>query len=66
MPVRLGEGAAKSADGQVVAPRQRRHVGKAQLLERAARLIEQMEKSGLVSPMNATGGREVLAPVREE
>jgi S-DNA-T family DNA segregation ATPase FtsK/SpoIIIE len=33
---------------------------------RAARLIEQMEKSGLVSPMNATGGREVLAPVREE
>ncbi len=33
---------------------------------RAARLIEQMERSGLVSPMNATGGREVLAPVREE
>ncbi|MBL8468397.1 DNA translocase FtsK [Methyloversatilis discipulorum] len=33
---------------------------------RAARLIEQMERSGLVSPMNATGGREVLAPAREE
>ncbi len=33
---------------------------------RAARLIEQMERSGLVSAMNATGGREVLAPAREE
>jgi DNA segregation ATPase FtsK/SpoIIIE, S-DNA-T family len=32
---------------------------------RAARLIEQMEKSGLVSPASATGAREVLAPARE-
>ncbi len=32
---------------------------------RAARLIEQMEQSGLVSAANATGGREVLAPPRE-
>ncbi|MRR50400.1 MAG: DNA translocase FtsK, partial [Rhodocyclaceae bacterium] len=29
---------------------------------RAARLIEQMERSGLVSPMNAAGNREVLVP----
>ena len=29
---------------------------------RAARLIEQMEKAGLVSPMNGAGGREVLVP----
>ncbi|MDP5239978.1 DNA translocase FtsK 4TM domain-containing protein [Uliginosibacterium sp. 31-16] len=33
---------------------------------RAARLIEQMEKSGLVSAANATGSREVLAPAREQ
>ncbi|HNH35857.1 MAG TPA: DNA translocase FtsK 4TM domain-containing protein [Rhodocyclaceae bacterium] len=29
---------------------------------RAARMIEAMEKAGLVSAMNAAGGREVLAP----
>jgi len=29
---------------------------------RAARLIEQMERSGLVSPMQSNGNREVLAP----
>ena len=29
---------------------------------RAARLIEAMERAGLVSPMNAAGGREVLVP----
>jgi S-DNA-T family DNA segregation ATPase FtsK/SpoIIIE len=29
---------------------------------RSARLIEQMERSGLVSPMQANGNREVLAP----
>jgi len=29
---------------------------------RAARLIEQMEKSGLVSPMQSNGNREVLVP----
>jgi S-DNA-T family DNA segregation ATPase FtsK/SpoIIIE len=29
---------------------------------RAARLIEQMERSGLVSPMQANGNREVLVP----
>jgi len=29
---------------------------------RAARLIEAMERAGLVSPMQANGNREVLAP----
>ena len=29
---------------------------------RAARLIEQMERSGLVSAMGSNGNREVLAP----
>jgi len=29
---------------------------------RAARLIEAMERAGLVSAMNAAGGREVLVP----
>ncbi|MBI4985336.1 MAG: DNA translocase FtsK 4TM domain-containing protein [Rhodocyclales bacterium] len=33
---------------------------------RAARMIEAMEKAGLVSPMNAAGNREVLAPERAE
>ncbi|OHC63886.1 MAG: cell division protein FtsK [Rhodocyclales bacterium RIFCSPLOWO2_02_FULL_63_24] len=33
---------------------------------RAARLIEAMEKAGLVSPMNGAGGREVIAPNRSE
>ena len=33
---------------------------------RAARLIEQMEKAGLVSPMQNNGNREVLAPARSE
>jgi S-DNA-T family DNA segregation ATPase FtsK/SpoIIIE len=33
---------------------------------RAARLIEQMERSGLVSPMNGAGNREVLVPERSE
>ena len=33
---------------------------------RAARLIEQMERSGLVSTMGANGNREVLAPPRED
>jgi S-DNA-T family DNA segregation ATPase FtsK/SpoIIIE len=33
---------------------------------RAARLIEQMERAGLVSSMNGAGGREVLAPDRSE
>ena len=27
---------------------------------RAARLIEQMEEAGLISPMNSNGGREIL------
>jgi len=31
---------------------------------RAARLIEQMERSGLVSPMQSNGNREVLAPAQ--
>ena len=33
---------------------------------RAARLIEQMERAGLVSAMGSNGNREVLAPTREE
>jgi S-DNA-T family DNA segregation ATPase FtsK/SpoIIIE len=33
---------------------------------RAARMIEAMEKAGLVSAANATGNREVLAPDRSE
>ena len=33
---------------------------------RAARLIEQMEKSGLVSAMGGSGNREVLSPNRNE
>ncbi len=33
---------------------------------RAARLIEQMERSGLVSAMNGAGSREVLVPERSE
>ncbi len=32
---------------------------------RAARLIEEMENAGLVSPMQSNGNREVLAPNRE-
>jgi S-DNA-T family DNA segregation ATPase FtsK/SpoIIIE len=32
---------------------------------RAARLIEQMERSGLVSAMQTNGNREVLVPQRE-
>ena len=32
---------------------------------RAARLIEAMEKAGIVSPMQSNGNREVLAPARE-
>ncbi len=33
---------------------------------RAARLIEQMEQAGLVSPMQSNGNREVLVPARQE
>ena len=33
---------------------------------RAARLIEQMEKAGMVSAASATGSREVLVPAREQ
>ena len=33
---------------------------------RAARLIEEMERSGLVSTMQSNGNREVLAPKRDE
>ena len=33
---------------------------------RAARLIEQMERAGLVSSMNGAGSREVLVPERSE
>jgi len=29
---------------------------------RAARLIEQMEESGIVSPMSSNGAREILTP----
>jgi DNA segregation ATPase FtsK/SpoIIIE, S-DNA-T family len=33
---------------------------------RAARLVEQMEASGLVSPMESNGNRTVLVPARQE
>ncbi|PWF25171.1 DNA translocase FtsK [Corticimicrobacter populi] len=33
---------------------------------RAARLLEQMEQSGVVSPMQSNGNREILAPMHEE
>jgi len=33
---------------------------------RAARLVEQMEAAGLVSPMQSNGNREVIAPARTE
>jgi S-DNA-T family DNA segregation ATPase FtsK/SpoIIIE len=33
---------------------------------RAARMIEAMERAGLVSPMNGAGGREVLVPEQSE
>ena len=33
---------------------------------RAARLIEQMERAGLVSPMQTNGNREVLVPAPKE
>ena len=33
---------------------------------RAARLIEDMERAGLVSPMASNGNREILAPSRPE
>jgi len=33
---------------------------------RAARLLEQMEKSGLVSAMASNGNREILVPKRDE
>ena len=33
---------------------------------RAARLLEAMEKAGLVSPMQSNGNRDILAPVRAE
>jgi len=32
---------------------------------RAARLLEQMENSGLVSSMSSNGNREILTPARE-
>ena len=32
---------------------------------RAARLIEQMERAGLVSPMGSNGNREVIVPAKE-
>ncbi|MFQ6747567.1 DNA translocase FtsK 4TM domain-containing protein, partial [Bordetella pertussis] len=33
---------------------------------RAARLLEQMEQAGMVSPMQSNGNREILVPAREE
>jgi S-DNA-T family DNA segregation ATPase FtsK/SpoIIIE len=33
---------------------------------RAARLVEQMEKAGVVTPMQSNGNREVIAPARVE
>ena len=36
------------------------------LLARAARLVEDMEKAGLVSAMSGSGQREILVPARAE
>jgi S-DNA-T family DNA segregation ATPase FtsK/SpoIIIE len=33
---------------------------------RAARLVEEMEKAGLVSAMSSSGQREILVPARTE
>ena len=33
---------------------------------RAARLVEQMERAGIVSAMQSNGNREVIAPTRAE
>ncbi|MDT9166052.1 DNA translocase FtsK, partial [Escherichia coli] len=33
---------------------------------RAARLLEQMEKAGLVSGMTSNGNRDILVPARDE
>jgi S-DNA-T family DNA segregation ATPase FtsK/SpoIIIE len=33
---------------------------------RAARLLEQMEKSGLVTAMSTNGNREIVLPKRDE
>ena len=33
---------------------------------RAARLVEQMERAGVVTPMQSNGNREVIAPTRQE
>jgi S-DNA-T family DNA segregation ATPase FtsK/SpoIIIE len=33
---------------------------------RAARLLEQMEKTGLVTPMGHNGAREIIAPKRDD
>jgi S-DNA-T family DNA segregation ATPase FtsK/SpoIIIE len=33
---------------------------------RAARLVEQMENAGIVSPMQSNGNREVIAPARQD
>jgi S-DNA-T family DNA segregation ATPase FtsK/SpoIIIE len=33
---------------------------------RAARLLEQMERSGIVSPMASNGNRDILVPKRDE
>jgi len=33
---------------------------------RAARLVEQMEKAGIVTPMQSNGNREVIAPARQD
>ena len=33
---------------------------------RAARLLEQMEKSGLVSSMGTNGNRDIIVPARSE
>jgi S-DNA-T family DNA segregation ATPase FtsK/SpoIIIE len=32
---------------------------------RAARLLEDMEKAGMVSPMQSNGNRDILVPQRE-
>ena len=74
-----GEGGAESAEAdpmydqavEVVLKNRRPSISLVQRhlrigYNRAARIIEQMERAGLVSSMNATGNREVLVPERSE
>ncbi len=75
-----GEGSAEGGDGEddplydeavaIVLKSRRASISSVQRqlrigYNRAARLIEQMERAGLVSPMQSNGNRDVLVPERE-